>query len=105
MDKSVATRAATAAAAIAATALLGKNLDKKYSIRKDIEQIRAGRQARNYWLQLCKEHGENDWSFYHVLHSFAQDDYAEAFLFEDRSWTYAELRGVRQNPDQGGRRR
>ena len=86
-------KAAAAAAAIAATAWVGKSLDEKYSIRKDIEQIKAGRQARDYWLQLCKDHGEDDWSFYHILHSQGQDDYAEAFLFEDRSWTYAELRG------------
>ena len=86
-------KAATAAAAIVATALLGKSLDERYSIREDIAQIRTARQNARFWQELVKIHGEDDWSFYHTLHSHSQDDYAEAFLFEDRSWTYAELRG------------
>jgi acyl-CoA synthetase (AMP-forming)/AMP-acid ligase II len=86
-------KAATAAAAIAATAFVGKSLDEKYSIREDIAQILTARQNARFWQELCKIHGEHDWSFYHTLHSHGQDDYAEAFLFEDRSWTYAELRG------------
>jgi acyl-CoA synthetase (AMP-forming)/AMP-acid ligase II len=86
-------KAATAAAAIAATALLGKGLDTKYNISEDIAQIRTARQQKKYWTELCKIHGEEDWSFYHILHSYNQDDYEEAFLFEDRSWTYAEFRG------------
>ncbi|KIW00403.1 hypothetical protein, variant [Verruconis gallopava] len=86
-------KAATAAAVTAATALLGKALDEKYNIREDLAQIRTARQQKRYWKELCKAHGEDDWSFYHTLHSFGQDEYEEAFLFEDRSWTYAEFRG------------
>lgn len=34
------------------------------------------------------------WSYYHVIHStYGQNDYEEALLFEDRSWSYAQFRG------------
>lgn len=43
---------------------------------------------------MVKVHGDDDWSFYHILHrTYGKNDYEEAFLFENRSWTYAELRG------------
>jgi acyl-CoA synthetase (AMP-forming)/AMP-acid ligase II len=95
MDKAIQVlpKVATAAAALAATAYAGKSLDDKYNIREDIAQILTARQNGKFWQELCRTHGQDDWSFYHTLHSHGQDDYAEAFLFEDRSWTYAELRG------------
>lgn len=83
-----------AAAAVAATALIGAGLDTRYNIREDIAQIRTGWKQKQYWRHLCTIHGADDWSFYHILHkTYGQNDYDEAFLFEDRSWTYAELRG------------
>jgi fatty-acyl-CoA synthase len=82
------------AAGVAATALAGYGLDTRYSIREDIAQIRAASKQKAYWNALVKIHGDDDWSFYHILHrTRGQNDYEEAFLFEDRSWTYAELRG------------
>ena len=82
------------AAAVAATALVGAGLDAKYSIREDIAQIRTALKHKQYFLDLCKIHGQDDWSFYHIVHkTYGQNEYDEAFLFEDRSWTYAEYRG------------
>lgn len=81
------------AAAIAATALAGVVLDKKYSIRSDIAQILSARKQRKYYEQLTRECGEDDWSFYHVLHrTYGKNEYDEAFLFEDRSWTFGQVR-------------
>lgn len=83
-----------AAAAVAVTALVGAGMDARYNIREDIAQIRTGRRQKQYWRQLCRIHGTDDWSFYHILHkTYGQNDYDEGFLFEDRSWTYAKLRG------------
>lgn len=77
----------------AAAALAGVALDAKYSIRSDIAQIWTARQVRKYFEQLAKDFGEDDWSFYHVLHrTYGRNEYDEAFLFEDRSWTYAQVR-------------
>ena len=82
------------AAGVAATALAGYGLDARYNIRNDIAQIRTASKQKAYWNKLVKTHGEDDWSFYHILHrGYGQNDYDEAFLFEYRSWTYAELRG------------
>jgi fatty-acyl-CoA synthase len=82
------------AAGVAATAMAGYGLDARYSIREDIAQIRSASKQKAYWKELVKVHGDDDWSFYHILHrSQGLNDYDEAFLFEDRSWTYAELRG------------
>ena len=82
-----------AAAAIAATALAGVALDKRYSIRTDLAQIWSARKVRKHFAQLSREYGEDDWSFYHVLHkTYGKNEYHEAFLFEDRSWTYAQVR-------------
>lgn len=90
----VSTSAAVAAVAATAGALVtGAALDAKYSIRSDLAQIRSGRQQRKHWEHLCKTYGDDDWSFYHILHkTYEQNDYDEAFLFEDRSWTYAQFR-------------
>lgn len=86
----------TAAAALAATAgaiIAGSALDRKYSIRSDIAQIRGARLLKKHFQDLCKIYGDDDWSFYHVLHStYGKNEYDEAFLFEDRSWTYAQFR-------------
>ncbi|KAK4947847.1 hypothetical protein LTR10_013355 [Elasticomyces elasticus] len=84
--------AATAAAAVVSTAL-GMYLNAKYSIGSDIAQIRAGRRIQNYAQHLYEEHGEDDWSFYHVLHcTYGSNDDEEAFVFEGRSWTYSRFR-------------
>ena len=81
-------------AAAAATAAVGLWLDGKYNIRSDIAQIRCMRRNRTFYQQLCKKHGDSDWSFYHTIHlGYGLNDYTEAFVFEDRSWTYAEFRG------------
>lgn len=85
--------AAAAVAASAATFLAGAALDAKYSIRSDIAQIRSARKQKKHWEQLYRTYGDDDWSFYHVLHqTYGQNEYDEAFLFENRSWTYAQVR-------------
>jgi acyl-CoA synthetase (AMP-forming)/AMP-acid ligase II len=84
----------TAAAAVAAAATgLGMYLDGKYSISEDIAQIRGQLSTQKYAQHLYKIHGEDDWSFYHVLHcTYGLNDDLEAFVFEGRSWTYRRLR-------------
>ena len=85
--------ATTAIVGTVATALAARSLDSRYNIRSDIAQIRAGLKSKKHFGQLCKNYGEDDWSFYHVLHdTYGLNDYDEAFLFEDRSWTYAQMR-------------
>ena len=85
--------AATAVAATAGALIAGAALDAKFSIRSDIAQIRSARLQKKHWEHLCKTYGDDDWSFYHILHkTHGQNDYDEAFLFEDRSWTYAQVR-------------
>ena len=85
------------AAGAAATAVTGISmyLDAKYSIGSDIAQLYGARKVQEYAEKMFKEHGDDDWSFYHVLHAkYAQDHHTnkEAFVFEDRSWTYRQLR-------------
>lgn len=85
----------SAAAAAAAAAVSGMYLDAKYSIGEDLAQIRGGKRMQKYVEQLYKEHGEDDWSFYHVLHCTYDVNHhsnAEALVFEGRSWTYRRLR-------------
>ncbi len=83
----------TAAAVAAVSAAVGLYLDAKYSIRCDIAQIRGAWRLQRYAQDLYEIHGEDDWSFYHVLHStYGLNDNEEAFLFEGRSWTYKRLR-------------
>jgi acyl-CoA synthetase (AMP-forming)/AMP-acid ligase II len=82
---------ATAAAATG----LSMYLDAKYNIRSDIAQIRGSRETAKYVEKLYAEHGEDDWSFYHVLHAtYEQNHHTDlvAFVFEDRSWTYRQFR-------------
>ena len=80
--------------AAVAVALLGTWLDAKYSIISDIEQIRCMKRQQAYWQYLCKIHGDSDWSYYHTIHcTYGKNEYDEALLFEDRSWTYAQFRG------------
>lgn len=83
------------AAAAATAGLLGAAwLNDKYAISSDLSQIGGMRNGRKYYQYMLKEHGENDWSFYHVLHcTYGTNDYDQAFVFEDRSWTYGEFRG------------
>ena len=93
MAPSLPVAAAAAFAATAGTVLAGRELDKTYNIRSDLAQIRAARKSRKHWERLNKEYGDDDWSFYHVLHNtYGLNEYQEAVLFEDRSWTYAETR-------------
>ena len=74
-----------AAAAVAAAAIW---LDKRYNIRSDLAQIRCMKNNQKYYGELCKKHGEDDWGFYHTIHTtYGKNEYQEAFLFEDRSWT------------------
>jgi acyl-CoA synthetase (AMP-forming)/AMP-acid ligase II len=74
-------------------AMVGAYLDAKYSIRSDLAQIRAGKNGLKYWQQLCAEYGEDDWSYYHLIHkTYGKNEYDEALLFEDRSWTYSQFR-------------
>jgi len=83
-----------ASAALAAATGIGIWLDSKYNLRQDIAQIRVRRKTAKYYERLCEIHGDSDWSFYHTLHAtYGLNDLREAFLFEDRSWTYAEFRG------------
>ncbi|EXJ76915.1 hypothetical protein A1O3_10072 [Capronia epimyces CBS 606.96] len=90
------------AAAAAAAAVSGMYLDAKYSIGEDVEQMRAGKRMQKHVEHLYRLHGEDDWSFYHVLHSTYEANHhidsdsgraqAEALVFEERSWTYRRLR-------------
>jgi acyl-coenzyme A synthetase/AMP-(fatty) acid ligase len=87
------TTALAALAGTIGTVVTGAALDKKYNIRDDIAQIRSARKNKKHYERLCEEYGDSDWSFYHILHyTYGKNDYDEAFLFEDRSWTYAEFR-------------
>lgn len=91
MDIGAAARVVIPAAA--AVAAVGTWLDAKYDIRSDISQIQCLKRNRQYYDKLTKIHNDSDWSFYHTLHStYGLNDYTEAFLFEDRSWTYSEFR-------------
>ncbi|KIW98213.1 uncharacterized protein Z519_01797 [Cladophialophora bantiana CBS 173.52] len=85
---------AAGAAAVAATGI-SMYLDAKYSIRADIAQLQGAKHLQKFVEDLYKEHGEDDWSFYHVLHStYAENHHTdkEAFVFEGRAWTYREFR-------------
>jgi acyl-CoA synthetase (AMP-forming)/AMP-acid ligase II len=84
-----------AAGAAAAATGIGMYLDAKYSIRSDFAQLRGGRRLQTYVEDMYREHGEDDWSFYHVLHNTYAINHLtkqEAFVFEDRSWTYRQFR-------------
>ncbi|ETN41634.1 uncharacterized protein HMPREF1541_03570 [Cyphellophora europaea CBS 101466] len=83
------------ACAAAATGLAGMYLDAKHSIRSDIAQIRGARRMEQYMRHLSEIRGEDDWSFYHVLHNTYESNHhteQEALVFEGRSWTYRRLR-------------
>jgi len=47
----------TAAAALAATALVGAGLDAKYSIREDVAQIRTALKHKQYFLMQDPRRG------------------------------------------------
>ncbi|KAI1623081.1 fatty-acyl-CoA synthase [Exophiala viscosa] len=84
---------ATTAAAAAVSTALGLYLNARYSIGSDIAQIRGARRIQKYAQRLYEEHGEDDWSFYHVLHcTYGSNDDQEAFVFEGRSWTDGRFR-------------
>lgn len=83
-----------ALATAAGATVAGRWLDKRYGISSDLAQIRGMRQMTKFFTEFAQERGADDWSFYHVLHStYGTNDLKEAFVFEGRSWTYAELRG------------
>ncbi|OAP57314.1 hypothetical protein AYL99_08052 [Fonsecaea erecta] len=85
---------AAGAAAAAATGI-SMYLDGKYSIRSDLAQMRGGRDLQKYVEGLFRDYGEDDWSFYHIIHStYAENHHTdkEAFVFEGRTWTYRQLR-------------
>ncbi len=82
-------------AATGAAAGISMYLDAKYSIRSDIAQLRGGRRLQKYIENIYRDHGEDDWSFYHILHrTYAENHHTdkEALVFEDRSWTYRQFR-------------
>ncbi|KIV93858.1 hypothetical protein PV10_05042 [Exophiala mesophila] len=82
-------------ATAAVAAATGMYLDAKYSISSDVAQVVGGKMMQKYALEMAKKHGEDDWSFYHVLHCSYDDNHhtnKEAFVFEGRSWTYRQLR-------------
>jgi acyl-CoA synthetase (AMP-forming)/AMP-acid ligase II len=84
-----------AAAAAAAATLSGMYLDAKYSVSSDVAQIRGARKTQKFVQHLYNIHGEDDWSFYHVLHATYDANHhtdQEALVFEGRSWTYRRLR-------------
>jgi len=84
-----------AAVAAAATSAAFMYLNAKFSISKDISQISAGFTTQKYIEQLYQSRGEDDWSFYHVIHSTYGTNHhsdLEALVFEDRSWTYRQIR-------------
>ncbi|OAL34793.1 hypothetical protein AYO20_05988 [Fonsecaea nubica] len=84
-----------AAGAAAAFTGIGMYLDAKYSIRSDLAQIRSTKNIQKYALDLYAKYGDDDWSFYHILHSTYDQNHhtdKEAFVFEGRSWTYRQLR-------------
>lgn len=83
------------ATATAGTAAAAMYLDARYNIGSDLGQLRGARGAANYVVKLQKELGDEDWSFYHVLHRTYNDNHHTdkiAVIFEDRQWTYRQLR-------------
>lgn len=77
----------------AVSTALGLYLNAKYSIGSDISQIYGNWNLQKYAQRLYEIHGEDDWSYYHVLHcTHGSNDDEEAFVFESRSWTYGRLR-------------
>ncbi|KAJ9602777.1 hypothetical protein H2200_012557 [Cladophialophora chaetospira] len=82
-------------AAAGAAAGIGMYLDAKYAIRSDIAQLQGAKRLQKYIENMYKEHGEDDWSFYHILHGTYDANHhtnKEAFVFEGRSWTYRQFR-------------
>ena len=83
----------TVLAATAAVSGICMYLDAKFSVSNDISQILGARRTSRYIEARFRELGEDDWSFYHVLHqTYGQNDDLEALAFEGRSWTYRLLR-------------
>src|SRR5258708_2077681 len=85
---------AKGATAATAALLTAGWLNTRYALTSDISQLLGAPKLRQYYHSMLRSHGDSDWSFYHVLHATAgRNDYAQALVFEDRSWTYGELRG------------
>lgn len=84
------------AATAAAVAAMGMYIDAKCSVSSDLAQIANSRRLQSWTRHLYDVHGEHDWSFYHVVHT--THDLGEthgnrqAFVFEERSWTYNQFR-------------
>ena len=82
-------------ATAAASTAIAMYLDARYNITSDIGQLRGLLGSANYVAQLHKEHGDDDWSFYHIIHcTYHQNHNTDnvAVNFEDRTWTYRQLR-------------
>lgn len=88
--------ALTSTIAAAASAIAGgMYLDAKYNIRDDLAQLRGGRNVAKYLQEHQQLNGDEDYSFYHLLHMTYDANHhtkAEALVFEGRSWTYRQLR-------------
>jgi acyl-CoA synthetase (AMP-forming)/AMP-acid ligase II len=71
-------------------------LDAKFAIRSDLVQIQSMLRMQKFIRERYDTHGEDDWSFYHILHSTyplrETQGNSEAFLFEGRSWSYNAFR-------------
>jgi acyl-CoA synthetase (AMP-forming)/AMP-acid ligase II len=79
--------------AAAAVVAGGMYLNAKYNIMSDLNNLRTGLLIKKHIENFAKEHGDDDWSFYHTLHqTYGTNEAEEAFVFEGRSWTYKELR-------------
>ncbi|KAL4891199.1 hypothetical protein BDV59DRAFT_209130 [Aspergillus ambiguus] len=80
----------------AALTALGMYADAKYALTSDFEQMISARRGKRFAEELLRRHGEDDWSFYHVVHSShaarKKVGNREALQFEGRSWTYDQFR-------------
>ncbi|GAB1214378.1 hypothetical protein ATERTT37_003540 [Aspergillus terreus] len=62
----------------------------------DLQQMKSARHGKQFAADLLRQHGEDDWSFYHIVHSShavrKTVGSREALQFEGRSWTYDQFR-------------
>lgn len=67
-------------------------LNAKFSIGSDISQIKGLWRGQKQLQHLHQIRGEDDWSYYHAIHSNSHLIDQEALIFEGRIWTYKQLR-------------